>query len=275
MDWPSNTPDRISTVSGSRRCVVYLFCPGLAAVEPALDRLRAHRHAGRAAIHCRAKRGSMAFAPCRHAEEVAEGVEGHGTPSFVSLPGVIRHRRGMPSHVASCRRRFRWHRSCNTLGVAGRGLRCAVRCANPLNLNRLGPAEGRFRDVPRRCTTGLGFTSPVAWRSEHETHHTCSGIDPWFRALPSGRPPCSRSIPMTVSSPNGAPARPSEAAFEETCGCDLQFVGAGDGAALLSRIRLEGGAVRGGRCPRPRHEPDGRRPRRRGFSRRTGSRPRG
>jgi thiamine transport system substrate-binding protein len=31
-----------------------------------------------------------------------------------------------------------------------------------------------------------------------------------------------------------------EAAFEETCGCDLQFVGAGDGAALLARIRLEG-----------------------------------
>jgi len=31
-----------------------------------------------------------------------------------------------------------------------------------------------------------------------------------------------------------------EAAFEESCGCDLQFVGAGDGAALLARIRLEG-----------------------------------
>lgn len=31
-----------------------------------------------------------------------------------------------------------------------------------------------------------------------------------------------------------------EAAFEETCGCDLQFVAAGDGAALLSRLRLEG-----------------------------------
>jgi thiamine transport system substrate-binding protein len=31
-----------------------------------------------------------------------------------------------------------------------------------------------------------------------------------------------------------------EAAFEETCGCDLRFVGAGDGAALLARIRLEG-----------------------------------
>ena len=31
-----------------------------------------------------------------------------------------------------------------------------------------------------------------------------------------------------------------EAAFEEVCGCDLQFVGAGDGAALLSRLLLEG-----------------------------------
>ncbi|WP_071674321.1 thiamine ABC transporter substrate binding subunit [Nioella nitratireducens] len=31
-----------------------------------------------------------------------------------------------------------------------------------------------------------------------------------------------------------------EEAFEETCGCDLQFVGAGDGAALLSRLFLEG-----------------------------------
>ena len=31
-----------------------------------------------------------------------------------------------------------------------------------------------------------------------------------------------------------------EAAFEATCGCDLQFVAAGDGAALLARLRLEG-----------------------------------
>ncbi|MEM9580837.1 MAG: thiamine ABC transporter substrate binding subunit [Pseudomonadota bacterium] len=31
-----------------------------------------------------------------------------------------------------------------------------------------------------------------------------------------------------------------EKAFEETCGCDLKFVGAGDGAALLARIKLEG-----------------------------------
>jgi len=31
-----------------------------------------------------------------------------------------------------------------------------------------------------------------------------------------------------------------EAAFEETCACDLQFTAAGDGAALLARLQLEG-----------------------------------
>jgi len=31
-----------------------------------------------------------------------------------------------------------------------------------------------------------------------------------------------------------------EAAFEEVCDCDLKFVGAGDGAALLARLKLEG-----------------------------------
>ncbi|MEL7132041.1 MAG: thiamine ABC transporter substrate binding subunit [Pseudomonadota bacterium] len=31
-----------------------------------------------------------------------------------------------------------------------------------------------------------------------------------------------------------------EAAFEEVCACDLELIGAGDGAALLARIKLEG-----------------------------------
>lgn len=31
-----------------------------------------------------------------------------------------------------------------------------------------------------------------------------------------------------------------KAAFEETCDCELKFVGTGDGAALLARVRLEG-----------------------------------
>ena len=33
-----------------------------------------------------------------------------------------------------------------------------------------------------------------------------------------------------------------EAAFEAVCACDLQFIGAGDGAALLARVQLEGAA---------------------------------
>jgi thiamine transport system substrate-binding protein len=35
-----------------------------------------------------------------------------------------------------------------------------------------------------------------------------------------------------------------ETAFEAVCGCDLQFVGLGDGAALLARLRLEGARTR-------------------------------
>ncbi|QYK42049.1 MAG: thiamine ABC transporter substrate binding subunit [Paracoccaceae bacterium] len=31
-----------------------------------------------------------------------------------------------------------------------------------------------------------------------------------------------------------------ETAFEESCGCDLRMIGAGDGAALLARVQLEG-----------------------------------
>jgi hypothetical protein len=53
--------------------------PGLAPVEPVLDRLRRHGHARRAAIHRGAQRGPVAFAPGRDAEEMAEGVEGHET----------------------------------------------------------------------------------------------------------------------------------------------------------------------------------------------------
>ncbi|MGV6849378.1 MAG: thiamine ABC transporter substrate binding subunit [Marinibacterium sp.] len=35
-----------------------------------------------------------------------------------------------------------------------------------------------------------------------------------------------------------------EARFEEICGCDLKLVGAGDGAALLARLKLEGERTR-------------------------------
>jgi thiamine transport system substrate-binding protein len=40
--------------------------------------------------------------------------------------------------------------------------------------------------------------------------------------------------------PEWGPGPAVEKAFEATCACDLQFIAAGDGAALLSRVRLEG-----------------------------------
>ena len=40
--------------------------------------------------------------------------------------------------------------------------------------------------------------------------------------------------------PEWGPGPQIEAAFEAECACDLQFVAAGDGAALLSRLKLEG-----------------------------------
>ncbi|AUR00817.1 thiamine ABC transporter substrate binding subunit [Phaeobacter inhibens] len=39
---------------------------------------------------------------------------------------------------------------------------------------------------------------------------------------------------------NWGPGPAVEKAFEATCGCDLKLVGAGDGAALLARVKLEG-----------------------------------
>lgn len=68
-----------------------------------------------------------------------------------------------------------------------------------------------------------------------------------------------RLIPLLLAAPVAAQERPVlevytydsfvaewgpgpalEAAFEEDCGCDLRFTAAGDGAALLGRLRLEG-----------------------------------
>jgi thiamine transport system substrate-binding protein len=40
--------------------------------------------------------------------------------------------------------------------------------------------------------------------------------------------------------PEWGPGPAIEAGFEATCGCDLRFVAAGDGAAVLSRLMLEG-----------------------------------
>lgn len=60
-----------------------------------------------------------------------------------------------------------------------------------------------------------------------------------FMALASDKPVLTiYTYDSFVSSWGPGPA--IEAAFEAICDCNLQFVGAGDGAALLARIQLEG-----------------------------------
>lgn len=44
--------------------------------------------------------------------------------------------------------------------------------------------------------------------------------------------------------PEWGPGPKIEAAFEKTCGCDLQWVGLGDGVAILNRLKLEGAGTK-------------------------------
>jgi hypothetical protein len=67
-------PDRIFTVSGSRRCVVKTRLSRPAPVEIRLDVGGGERNAGRAAVHHAAERNPVAFAEGRDAKEMAERV---------------------------------------------------------------------------------------------------------------------------------------------------------------------------------------------------------
>ncbi|GGE21137.1 thiamine transporter substrate binding subunit [Aureimonas endophytica] len=44
--------------------------------------------------------------------------------------------------------------------------------------------------------------------------------------------------------PDWGPGPKLEVAFEKTCGCDLKWVGLGDGVAILNRLKLEGGTTK-------------------------------
>ncbi len=59
-------------------------------------------------------------------------------------------------------------------------------------------------------------------------------------AVADGHAPVLQVYTYDSFTSDWGPGPAIEAAFEETCGCDLQFVGAGDGAALLARLQLEG-----------------------------------
>jgi hypothetical protein len=70
----AKTPERISTWSGSWRCVVKRDWPGLRLVEVALDLLGGQRDPRRAAVDHAADRRPVAFAEGGDAEEMAEGI---------------------------------------------------------------------------------------------------------------------------------------------------------------------------------------------------------
>ena len=92
----------------------------------------------------------------------------------------------------------------------------SIRCAS----------RRKWRDDMKSLTTALGLVC-LASMATAESHAT-------------DKPVLSVLTYDSFTSEWG-PGPAVEAAFEATCGCDLQFVGAGDGAALLARVQLEGG----------------------------------
>jgi len=105
--------------------------------------------------------------------------------------------------------------------------------ANPSNLNRLTPAEGR-----------LEFSIPDPSVAMEDTIMNYPIIAAGFLAIASTAVAQEKPV-LTVMTYDSfvsewGPGPAIEKAFEKVCICDLKFVAAGDGAALLARLRLEG-----------------------------------
>lgn len=106
--------------------------------------------------------------------------------------------------------------------------------ANPLNLNRLEPAEGRldllYPDQRRLFLKGRAMKYTILVAASMIAAGAVNAAD---------KP---RLDVYTYDSfvAEWGPGPIVEAAFEDVCACDLVFTGSGDGAALLARIQLEG-----------------------------------
>jgi thiamine transport system substrate-binding protein len=110
------------------------------------------------------------------------------------------------------------------------GLRCAR--ANPSNLNRIIPAEGRCKDPPAR---------PVPSQLEEDMRSSIIALGSLAVAtLAAAETPVLTILTYDSFVSEWGPGPAVKAAFERTCGCEVRFVTGGDGAALLARIRLEG-----------------------------------
>jgi thiamine transport system substrate-binding protein len=106
-----------------------------------------------------------------------------------------------------------------------------------LNLNRIMPAEGRH-DVLR-----IGFPRSF-WRKMMRSRFLF--FPTLFALVASGHSGAAQERPvLTVYTYDSfvsewGPGPAVTEAFEAECGCTLRLVGAGDGAAMLGRLRLEG-----------------------------------
>jgi thiamine transport system substrate-binding protein len=103
-----------------------------------------------------------------------------------------------------------------------------------LNLNRIMPAEGR------RDARGILLLSPQRRRTPMRKTLACAAA--LVLAAPLGAEERPELVIYTYESftSEWGPGPAIAANFEAVCGCDVRFVGAGDGAGLLSRLKLEG-----------------------------------
>ncbi len=91
----------------------------------------------------------------------------------------------------------------------------------------------------------MGFSIPdhsvASWRLLVKTKLLAAGLT--VIAIPAlAETPVLTVLTYDSFTSEWGPGPAIETAFEATCACDLQFIPAGDGAALLARIQLEGAA---------------------------------
>ena len=91
----------------------------------------------------------------------------------------------------------------------------------------------------------MGFSIPdqsvATWRDDMKTTLLAAGLAT-IATQAMAETPVLAVLTYDSFTSEWGPGPAVEAAFEATCACDLQFIPAGDGAALLARVRLEGAA---------------------------------
>lgn len=91
----------------------------------------------------------------------------------------------------------------------------------------------------------MGFSIPdqsvAPWREIMKTRLLAAGLAT-IAAQAMADTPVLTVLTYDSFASEWGPGPGVEKAFEATCGCDLRFVPAGDGAALLARVQLEGAA---------------------------------